>query len=229
MEAIKVLIVEDDFMVAEINRSFTERVEGFRVVKVASTGKEALSFLEENPVDLVVLDVYLPDVHGIELLKALRKDEYPVDFILITAAHDSRAIEESMRFGIFDFIIKPFDAKRYEESLLGYKARRESLGSGVSLSQEAVDQALALQARQRPAAGTGKGINPRTMMKVEEAVSALGSGFGIDDISERLALSRITAHRYLECLVQAGRLEKEFEYKKVGRPTALYSIAKPRR
>jgi response regulator of citrate/malate metabolism len=224
MKSIRVLIVEDDFMVADINKAFTENVPGFEVAMVANTGRQALAWLESNSVDLVVLDVYLPDIHGLDLLKKLRKNDYPADFILITAAHDSPMIEESMRFGVFDYIIKPFDGERYTESLLGYKRRRESLGAGRSLNQASVDQALSNRAAAKSGMTQAKGINPETMKKVKAAIENLDAEFGIDELSNALSISRITAHRYLESLVQCGVLGKEFRYSKVGRPAARYSL-----
>lgn len=226
VKSIKVLIVEDDFMVADVNKSFTESVAGFEVVKVVNTGGQALAWLESNEVDLVVLDVYLPDIQGIDILKTLRKREYPADFILITAAHDAAMIEDSMRFGVFDYIIKPFDGSRYVESLRGYKTRRESLGAAPSLDQVSVDQALQNKAAALSSLSQTKGINPETMRKVKDLVLKFEGDFGIDDLSDALSISRITAHRYLEYLARTEFLKKEFRYSKVGRPSARYLVTR---
>ncbi|MDP3176685.1 MAG: response regulator [Spirochaetaceae bacterium] len=224
MEDIGVLVVEDDFMVARINKEFTEKVEGFRVVGIAKSGAEALRAIDELKPELVILDVYLPDVQGLELLKTLRAGDYPLDFILITAAHDARTIQESMRFGAFDYIIKPFDFARYERSLTAYKRQRESLEADRPLDQGLVDAAFgAGKAAGKAAGDRPKGINPSTGAMIEKAVAALGPGFGIDDVASELELSRITVHRYLENMVAEGTLVKEFKYRQVGRPSAVYS------
>jgi len=220
MQDIGVLVVEDDFMVAQINKEFTEKVEGFRVVGIAKSGAEALRAIDELEPELVILDVYLPDVQGLELLKTLRAGDYPLDFILITAAHDARTIKESMRFGAFDYIIKPFDFSRYESSLAAYRRQRESLDADGPFDQGLVDAAFGggKAAGDRP-----KGINPSTGAMIGKAVAALGPGFGIDDVASALELSRITVHRYLENMVAEGILVKDFKYRQVGRPSAVYS------
>lgn len=220
---IGVLIVEDDFMVARLNKEFTEKVEGFRVTGIAKTAAEAREALAERRTDLIILDVYLPDSHGIEFLKAVRRSECPVDVILITAAHDVKTIEESMRYGVFDYIIKPFDFARYRESLVAYRRRREALRAGASLDQASLDETLAAKPPERSAARRPKGINPATAAKILEASRAFGPGFCVDDFAGRVDVSRITIHRYLEYLTDSGVLSKEFRYRKVGRPQAVYS------
>ncbi len=138
-DAIRVMVVEDDFMVADINRQATEQVAGFTVVKLALNGKAALEELASGRIDLVILDVYLPDIHGIDLLKEARRLEYPVDFILITAAQDTNTVEQSLRYGIIDYIIKPFNFTRYHNALEEYRDRRQSLQSSGALDQGRVD------------------------------------------------------------------------------------------
>jgi response regulator of citrate/malate metabolism len=113
MEIIRVMIIEDDFMVAKVNAKMTDAVEGFKVVKIANSGNEALSYIEKNDVDLIILDIYLPDIPGIEILKSIRGNACPVDFVLITAAQDHETVENSIRYGVFDYIIKPFDVQKY--------------------------------------------------------------------------------------------------------------------
>lgn len=219
---IRVMIVEDDFMVADINRGMTERIKEFSVVKIASSGTEAIEYLEGDPVDLVVLDVYLPDMRGIEVLKTARKREYPVDFILVTAAHDASTVEESLRYGVVDYLIKPFEMDRYLEALANFAKRRSSLSGEALLDQTSLDEARGTQPPGRPAGRFPKGIAKPTLAKIEAALPAMKDGFGVDDLAGHLGLSRITAHRYLEYLADTGSLKKEFEYQKIGRPAVLY-------
>lgn len=218
----RVMIVEDDFMVADINRDLTERMKDFTVVKIASTGAEALEYLEGNPVDLVILDVYLPDQRGIEVLKTARKREYPVDFILVTAAHDASTVEESLRYGVVDYLIKPFGMERYREALSNFLRRRSSLAGGTDLDQAGLDEARSSPPPVKSAERFPKGIAKPTLEKIKAALPSMESCFGVDDLADSLGLSRITAHRYLEYLADAGALKKEFEYQKIGRPAVLY-------
>ncbi len=223
METIKVMIVEDDFMVARINRKFTEAVSGFEIVKVALNGQDACSFLKDGLVDLIILDVYLPDISGIELIKRIRAGDYPVDFILITAAHDHDTVANSIRFGVFDYIIKPFEFSRFEESLLRYRKLKSTIGTSAEFDQDKLNELLAGKASKEDPSALPKGISRQTLRLVEDAVASLRSPFSLDDATRRLSFSRITARRYLDYLVDQGRLIKSFEYKKIGRPTLIYS------
>ena len=224
MKAVKVIIVEDDFMVAKINRRFTESVPGFDVVEVVLTGGGCLSYIEKNPVDLMVLDVYLPDMSGIELLKRVRAEGYPIDFILMTAAHDHATVEESIRIGVFDYQIKPVELERYQESLLNYIKMKSAIDKvGGDFDQKKLDALITCRVIREQDQGLPKGIARDTLRMVEEAIGTLEFSFTIDEIVQGLAFSRITARRYLEYLAAQGQLNKSFQYKKVGRPTLVYS------
>jgi response regulator of citrate/malate metabolism len=226
MDPIRVMIVEDDFMVARINRDLTHQISGFRVVKVAGTAREALDTLEKEPVDLVMLDVYLPDRTGVELLKAFRRGDHPVDVVMITAAHDAPTVEESMRYGIFDYIIKPFSFDRYKACLVNYRKQKAAISRQKTLSQERVNEFTGFQDVPRSRDGFPKGIQEQTLQRVEEAIGKFGPNFSIHDLLDVLPLSRATNRRYLEFLTDAGVLEKSLAYRKVGRPTVLYAKAK---
>jgi len=223
MEIIKVMIVEDDFMVAKVNAKMTEAVEGFQVVKIANNGNEALSYLEKNDVHLIILDIYLPDIPGVEILKNIRSKNYPVDFMLITAAHDHETVEESIRYGVFDYIIKPFDVQRYKKSLVNYKNMKSSISAYRSFNQEKLDELTSYKAFGKRVQQLPKGITRHTLSKVEAVIDSFEHLFTIDDVIRELSFSKVTARRYLEFLCESGHLEKSFEYKKIGRPTLIYA------
>jgi len=223
LNPIRVMIVEDDFMVADLNRQFTESCEGFQVVKIAHTGMEALEFISSPPIDLVVLDIFLPDIRGTEVLKDIRKSGYPADILLITAAHNADTVEETVRLGVFDYIIKPFDVARYKESLANYRHYRESLESGQDIDQRHVDVVVARAHKKNISPDTlPKGINATTMDLIRQALLPLRGEISIDDVCAAVPLSRITAYRYLEYLAQEGFLKKNQRYQRVGRPTTVY-------
>lgn len=223
MENFNVLIVEDDFRVADINKSVTEAVEGFKVVKIAYTAGEAFSFISENSPDLIIVDIYLPDYNGIELIKKIRKHEYPVDIILITAAHDSETVENSMRYGVFDYIIKPFDFSRFKESLENYKSYKSSISSASDYDQNKINVFISHNTFSSVTGDLPKGITTFTLDKIESAVNNIPDLFTIDDIMREINLSKITVRRYLEFLNEIGTLKKTYKHKKIGRPTILYS------
>jgi response regulator of citrate/malate metabolism len=223
MDPIRVMIVEDDFMVARINRDLTHQISGFKVVKVVGTAQEALDAMKLEPVELIVLDVYLPDRTGVELLKSIRGESLPVDVVMITAAHDAPTVEESMRYGIFDYIIKPFSFDRYKACLVNYRKQRDAISRQKTFSQERVNEFTGFRDTSPSRGGFPKGIQEQTLRRVEEAIGTFGPCFSIDDLLGVLPLSRATNRRYLEFLTDAGVLEKSLAYRKVGRPTVLYS------
>lgn len=222
-DAIKVMVVEDDKMVADLNKEFVQSVSGFTVVKVAHSGNEALEFIAQNTVNLVVLDVYLPDMLGIDVLRDMRKSDYPADVLLITAANSSTMIEEAIRLGVFDYIMKPFNAARFSKSLDNYKEYRKSLMSGTVVNQGLVDSVVAgAHGKFALSEALPKGINAATMDLVKKAISTVKGEIDIGTICESLSISRITAYRYLEYLCQEGSIEKGLRYQKVGRPSTVY-------
>jgi response regulator of citrate/malate metabolism len=226
MDPIRVMIVEDDFMVARINRDLTHQISGFKVVNIAGTAQEALDILKREHVDLIVLDVYLPDRTGVELLKAFRRGGLPVDVVMITAAHDAPTVEESMRYGIFDYIIKPFSFDRYKACLVNYRKQKTAITRQRTLNQERVDEFTGFRDVAPSRGGLPKGIQEQTLRRVEEAIEGFGSCFSIDDLLRGLPLSRATSRRYLEFLSDSGVLEKSLAYRKVGRPMVIYSKSK---
>ncbi|WP_319559610.1 response regulator [Marispirochaeta sp.] len=226
MKSIKTMIVEDDFKVAEINKSFTEEVRSFVVEKIAKNAVEALSYLEKSSVDLIVLDIYLPDMHGTELLKIIRKKEFAADIILITAAHDAETVECSMRYGIFDYIVKPFAFSRFKDALEKYRDYKHSLNENRNYNQEKINEFVAYNQHSDSGNKLPKGITQYTLDRIVEAVDSLNPSFSIEDVISRVSFSKITVRRYLEYLHEKGLISKSFEYQKVGRPLVVYSSHK---
>jgi response regulator of citrate/malate metabolism len=226
MNSIRTMIVEDDFKVAEINKEFTEEVSGFIVEKIAKDAAEALVYLQDNPVDLVILDIYLPDMHGTELLKIVRKEEYAADIILITAAHDAETVECSMRYGIFDYIVKPFAFTRFKDALEKYRDYKESLHENRHYNQEKINEFVAYNQHSDSIDKLPKGITRYTLDRIIEALASLHTSFTIEDVVNRVSLSKITVRRYLEYLHEKGLISKGLEYRKVGRPLVVYSSHK---
>lgn len=223
MKKYNVLIVEDDFRVADINKSVVEQVDGFHVVTIAKSATEAFSFISGNHLDLILVDIYLPDYSGIELLKKIRKNEIPVDVILITAAVDADTIENSMRYGVFDYIIKPFIFSRFIESLENYKEYHSSITGSVKYDQNIVNGLISHKQSNVSKGVLPKGITQHTLLKISTAVNKAHKTFTIDDIILETDLSKITIRRYLGYLEESGQLKKSYEYKKIGRPSIIYS------
>lgn len=224
-----VLIVEDDFRIADIHRQVIDEMDGFNVDRAVKTGEEALTYLNETgkSPDLILLDVYIPDVEGLDLFWKLRTRCRETDILLVTAANDAATIEEAMRGGAFDYIIKPADRKRLEETLTRFQARRSMFASAKELTQEEIDSEL-LSAPDRSQAGNGslpKGIDSLTLKEITERMkSELTEGVTAAELSEKIGTSRSTARRYLEYLVSIKKVETKLIYGTVGRPERKYVI-----
>jgi response regulator of citrate/malate metabolism len=220
---VRTLIVDDDFMVAKVHRAYTERVPGFDVVGVAHSGAEALDAAERLRPDLVVLDIYLPDVSGLEVLQQLRQRLTAVDVIMVTAAKDVESLRAAMAGGALRYIVKPFNFARYSETLQTYQrfvGRRSALGE---LEQEDVDRLYAAIGV-APDDRLPKNLNRPTLELVVrclrehlETVSAL-------EVADGTGVSRGTARRYLEYLESQGRASLELRYGSAGRPEHRYRL-----
>src|SRR5690606_32787955 len=141
LDPIQVLIVEDDFRIADINRQFVNRIDGFEVSHIAKTGEEALTFLHNagSLPQLILLDVYIPDVQGLDLFWTLRTEFTEIDIIMMTAAKEVETIAETLRGGIFDYIVKPVDFDRFERTFLNFRKQQHLLTTKTELQQEEID------------------------------------------------------------------------------------------
>lgn len=221
-----VLIVDDDVSVAALHRGFVEFHGGFTVVGVAHDGAEALRLAEETTPDLVLLDVFLPDMTGLEVLTRLRtRPGHPVDVIAITAARELETVRAAMAGGVLHYLVKPFTAQILGERLDDYLRHRDELQrteARGALDQEQVDRLLTAPRRSaRPATPLPKGLSRSTMEAVRSALSASGAASAVE-IGEAVGVSRVSARRYLEHLVADGRARLEPQYGATGRPVNRY-------
>ncbi|NUP03534.1 MAG: response regulator [Nonomuraea sp.] len=215
MNDVRVLVVDDDFMVARIHSGYVSRVPGFEVVSVAHSGADALAAVAGLRPDLVLLDIYLPDMSGLEVLKAL--DD--VDVLMISAARDVPTVREAMRGGAVNYLIKPFTAAALAERLRQYADTRNRLTAiGREARQDDVDR---LFGAPRPAP-MPKGLSPATCALVAETLREAGRDLSAAETAELTGLSRVSARRYLEHLCASGRAELHPRYGTAGRPEHRY-------
>lgn len=217
---IKILIVEDDPAIAEIHRRFVQRLAGFEVLGVALTLFDAREQIGILKPDLVLLDVWLPDGEGFSLLRELRQAGAGLDVILLTAAREASALQEAMRLGVVDFILKPVVFERLRDTLGNYAESRAALAALADIDQQAVDAMLGTPLQQVAAAGLPKGIDALTLQRVLAALTSVGAS--AEEIGNRVGVSRTTARRYLEFLVGQQLASPELEYGTVGRPERRY-------
>jgi two-component system, CitB family, response regulator DctR len=221
MMGIRVLLVDDDPMVLQVNRGCVEAEPGFAVVGTARNGREALEAAASLAPDLVLLDVFMPDKDGLSMLRELRSRAIPADVILVTAADDAATVQEALRGGAFDVVIKPFRFERLHSALEAYRAVKDGLRGAEKVSQEQLDRML------RPAALPGespKGVNEITLNQVVRFLSQRREPATSADVAEGLGIARVTARRYLEYLEGLGKVRVEMQYGGLGRPLNRYTL-----
>jgi response regulator of citrate/malate metabolism len=213
---IRVLVVEDDFRVAQVHVDFTARVDGFTVAGTARTAADCRSFLAARPVDLVLLDSYLPDEPGLDLLA-----ELTVDTIMLTAASDAASVRLALARGALNYLVKPFTAEQLGERLTAYRRYRTVLAGDRHLEQEEIDRVWRLlHEGDRPA--VPKGQSAVTVRLVSEALRHAGEPRTAAEVADELGISRATAQRYLAALARDGAAEMRLRYGATGRPEHRY-------
>lgn len=219
----KVMIVEDDPMVAMINEQFINRCSGFKVASKCSNGEEALAMLEEASADLVIMDVYMPRLDGIETLKKIREKDIPVSVIMVTAANDNKTVEEAIRLGAVDYLVKPFTFDRFRQSLEKFRSSRQMLGTESALNQRNIDILLGNIAP-APQEQEPKGIQDKTRSRLMDCLAASEDWLTGEEISERTDLSVVTVRKYMNYLVDIGEVQGRMNYETGGRPCMLYKL-----
>ncbi|CDQ19129.1 two-component system, CitB family, response regulator CitT [Halobacillus karajensis] len=220
----KVMISEDDFRVAELHAQFLRMMEGVDMVGKALNAEETMRLLEETQPDLLLLDVYMPDQLGVNLLHQVREKVPHVDVIMITAAKEKEVVEKAMKYGVLDYIIKPITLDRFQETIQRYMERKEKMANIETFDQAAIDQLIkpSVKSGSTPVA-VPKGIDPLTLEKVEAMLDeAKDDGLTADQASTQMGASKTTARRYLEYLISIQKGKAEMNYGKVGRPQRKY-------
>ncbi|CAL9285161.1 response regulator [Streptomyces rochei] len=219
--AIGVLVVDDDFMVARVHRAFVERVEPFRVVGVAGTGEEALTAVAELRPDLVLLDLYLPDLFGLDVIPRLRAAGHDCDVMVISAAREADAVRGAVRHGVVDYLLKPFEFEDLRVRLERYAVQRGRLLGTVVRSQADVDRVLA-GAAAPVAPALPKGMSAETAELVERTLRAAEGTLSASECAALTGVSRVSARRYLEYFHTVGRADVSLRYGVAGRPERRY-------
>ena len=170
---IRIIVVEDDPLVAQLNAGYLGRMEGFEVTGIFSNGQEALEYLKRNPVELAVVDVYMPVCSGMELLRRLRATGIQTSVIMIPAATEMKVVEEALRLGIEDYLIKPFSYERLGDSVRRFRDKLSLVQGTRQVSQDMIDKLLGNQPAKKPEVEMPKGLNARTLAAIREVADAL--------------------------------------------------------
>ncbi|OKI71066.1 response regulator [Micromonospora sp. CB01531] len=220
---IDVLVVDDDFMVARIHRGFVERIDGFRVVGTASTGEQAVAAVEELRPDLVLLDLYLPDMFGLDVVTRIRAARHDCDVLVISAAREAEAVRRAVRYGAVNYLLKPFGFDELRTRLAQYAARRAALRTAVVADQADVDRVLSRSGSTATTPALPRGLSPETAELVERALRGHTGTLSASECADRVGISRVSARRYLEHFSGTGRAEVTLKYGAAGRPERRYA------
>lgn len=227
----KLVIIEDDLMVAAINREFALKTPGLNIVATFYNGHEALEFLSKNSIDLILLDIYMSGYSGLEVLKELRRRGNTIDAIIISAANDVAHIKEAFHLGIIDYLIKPFTYSRFNEAVQKFLLRHSLRLQEGTYTQEELDKRVAATKDFASFSGGAlkKGLQQQTLDKIFECLSAeknCGRFMTCEEISAETNFSKMTIRRYLNYLMEQKKAVSRINYSTGGRPSIEYSILK---
>ncbi|NRD78146.1 response regulator [Bacillus sp. BRMEA1] len=224
---INVMIVEDDPMVAEINKQYLAKIYGFRLAATVNSVAEAIRVLGENDIQLILLDIFMPGKQGLELLAYLRKNDLEIDVIIISAASDLERIKRALRYGVVDYLIKPFEFERFNAALTTYLEQTRFINKQDSVSQQELDHLLLHRDEAVIAEELPKGLTKDTLKQVWDAIHELKDGpFSTDEVANVLGISSVSARKYLNFLKELGILEVKVIYGAVGRPVYQHEYNK---
>lgn len=220
---LSVLIAEDDFRVANIHEQFLKKVRGTKLAGKTSNCKETLEAVKKYKPDLIILDNYMPDGLGIDLIEEIREINHPTDVILVSAANEKEYIETAIRKGVKGIIIKPASLERFISTIQKYIDDKVSLERKDKVEQSFLDELFGVRIAEENVIVT-KGIDPLTLDKVKNILKQNQIGITAEKTGEKMGASRTTARRYLEYLVSTNECYAELAYGIVGRPERNYYL-----
>ncbi len=224
---INVLVVDDDAMVAELNRSYIGQVAGFHCCGVASTLQQAKERLAQNnpAIDLILLDIYMQQENGLDLLPELRSAQRAIDVIIISSAADATTIKNSLNYGVVDYLIKPFQFSRFEEALTGWREKKRLLENQPFYQQADVDRLIhggQLETEQKK---LPKGLTAQTLRTLCQWIDGHpNQEFSTDELANEVGISRVSCRKYLIWLAQMNILFTSIHYGVTGRPVYRYRL-----
>lgn len=227
---LKLMIVEDDPMVRNINERFVQKINQFEVVASVADTEEAKSYLMKHEVHLILLDVFLPSGSGLDFLKWIREEQLKCDVILITAEKRLDCIQEAFRYGVVDYLVKPFTFSRFQEALTHFLMRFDKLSSEQQVEQEFIDKYLrgvkevgnAPKEKVKKNQELKRGLNINTYQQIIQFFEHCQEDLSAEEIADQVGLARVTVRRYLDYMVSVNEVSLIRVYGKVGRPIHLY-------
>lgn len=222
--SVRVLVVEDEAIAAEAHSAYVSRIDGFEVAGVARSAGDAMRLLTADPtIDLVLLDMHLPDGHGLGLLQRMRAAGHLCDVIAVTSARDADVVRHAVAQGVVLYLLKPFSFATFRAKLEQYAAYRAGLaGAADEVVQDEVDRLLGALRPTAASAPLPKGMSAETLRQVTGILRGSDGALSATEVASAMGSSRVTARRYLEHLADAGQVDRRPRYGGSGRPEVEY-------
>ena len=227
----RTVIIEDDPVITQLNRQYVEKDSRCTVVQTFSAAHPALFWLRNNLVDLIILDMYMPQMSGLELLRILRAEGVNADVIMVTSADDAATIESFIRLGVTDYLIKPFGYERFQLALKNFCDHWDTIHQDPNhphkFTQNQLDNVLLhLTASSPPPApgGMPKGLQSQTLTLLQDYLKENPQGHTCDDIASHVGLSVVTVRRYMNYLAEQHLVDSDMDYNTGGRPCIVYKL-----
>lgn len=218
---INVLVVEDDPMVAQLHEHYLSQIKGFQLCDMARNGDEALRLLQVRKYDLLILDVFMPAMDGLQLLAKIRENGFDVDVIIVSAANDKDKIKQALRLGAVDYIIKPFEFERFNLALNNYQKRYHIVEDQEVIEQSELDKTI-IRHEKETIVSLPKGLDKHTLAVVWKCILTFDGMFTTEEVSAKVGISRVSIRKYLEFLKTLRLLKLDLHRGSVGRPVYKY-------
>ena len=218
---INVLVVEDDPMVAQLHEHYLLQIKGFELCEMARNGEEALRLLQSKSYDLLILDVFMPSMDGLQLLAKIRENGFDVDVIIVSAANDKDKIKQALRLGAVDYIIKPFEFERFSLALNNYLKRYHIVEEQEIIEQSELDKTI-IRNEKEMVVTLPKGLDKNTLSVVWKCILTFDGMFTTEEVSAKVGISRVSIRKYLEFLKTVRLLKLDLHRGSVGRPVYKY-------
>lgn len=219
-----VLVVEDEPVAAKAHSAYVNRVDGFTCVATVGTCRDALRVLRDQKVDVVLLDMHLPDRHGLDVVRAMRSAGHTADVIALTSARDLQVVRRALSLGIVQYVLKPFAFATLRDRLAAYRTYRLAAEEATQLASQSEVDSLFSAARPVVPDRLGKGMTPQLLEQVVAQLRAASAPASAGELAVALGVSRVTSRRYAEHLVSQGVVQRSLRYSGAGRPEVEYSV-----
>ncbi|MGE6629892.1 response regulator [Bacillus sp. NPDC077027] len=223
---INVLIVEDDPMVGELNKRYLSQMDGFELKGISTSFQDALVMLKNEDIDLVLLDIYMPGQNGLNLLSEIRQQNHHVDVMIISAANEVDVIQQTMRNGAVDYLIKPFEFDRFQSALSEYKRKQALYQTMNCVSQKDLDAKLFHKKGEVEKVLLPKGLTKSTLKLIWTSIRSFEQqAFTTEDLANHTEISQVSIRKYLKFLEDIEVVDVEMAYGTIGRPVFQYKLS----